>query len=756
MTKCLLSVVACASLVLLFLSVSAQDDARAQWQIAGYDITASVAQAERALAAVTTVTIKNTGRGPGSGLTLRLNSKAKVSSVTANGAPVSFHSLPDARPNLQRLNLTLTSAVPPNSSINLAITYRMTVDANTGLESISPLGAQFRPESFWYPVLNTSYTIRGIDTAPFKLKVDGGNSISSGSEKEPGSSFDQSLNAQPFFVQGAWERIEGSGDGKGITAFVASGAPADERKQAETMIAVAAAARTFYGGFLGAAPTVPVRIISVRRGSGFEDGGVVLVERAAFRRTKLDAGTALSIAEAMARMWIGGQSVIRGESSAVLREGLPRYLATLFLEKQFGRDASEAELERERMAYAIVAKRDVPLSRSTPLDDTYFSSVPNKSAMLFRLLERRVGRDNLMTAVRSLSQSEQGLNLTGLRAALATQGGDALKKLLDYELDQPTEMDLMVGLPQVRGSEQVAALRNLGSLDAQVSVVATTASGEQLKVDTTVPAQNFGEAVFKTAAKIVRVEVDPEKVYPQLDYSNDTAPRVRDTSETMGEASRFFGAQDFAKAEAAAREIMASSPRLQEARVLLGRALLGENRMDEAEKIFQGVLNDPLPTANTLAWANVGLGEIALKRGQGSDAARRFNDAVRSEGEYASALAARAGRIKAEGAPVVDESVKNFLAQLDKDITTGTKADVDSKVLPGELVRFVNGLVGTKPDVWQTRVLRTEQWDPNFVAADVSINSKVLGKEASGTAVLMLARLGGAWKLTGVELFEVR
>jgi len=756
MTKCFLGVVICASLFLLCLPATAQDDARAQWQIAGYDITANVGQTERALTAVTTVTIKNSGRATGSGLTLRLNSKAKVSSVTANGAAVTFHSLPDARPTLQRLNLTLTSAVAPNSTISLAITYRMTVDANTGLESISPLGAQFRPESFWYPVLNTSFTIRGVDTAPFKLKIDGGNSISSGLEKEPGTSFDQPVNAQPFFVQGAWDRIEGSGDGKGITAFVASGAPADERKQAETMIATAAAARTFYAGFLGAAPTVPVRIISVRRGAGFEDGGVVLVERAAFRRTKLDAGTALSIAEGMARLWIGGQAVVKGESSAVLREGLPRYLASLFLEKQFGREASEAELERERMAHAIVAKRDTPLSRSTPLDDTYFSSVPNKSAMLFRLLERRVGRDNLMSAIRSVAQSDQGLNLAGLRAALATQGGDPVKKLLDYELDQPTEMDLMVGLPQARGSEQVAALRNLGSLDAQVSVVATTASGEQLKVDTTVPAQNFGEAVFKTGAKIVRIEVDPEKTYPQLDYSNDVAPRVRDTAEMMGEASRFFGAQDFAKAEAAAREIMASSPRLQEARVLLGRALLGENRNDEAEKIFQSLLNDPLPTANTLAWANVGLGEIALRKGQGGDAAKRFNDAVRAEGEYASALAARAGRIKAEGTPTVDESVRNFLTQLDKDITTGTKADVDMKVVPGELVRFVNGLVGTKPDIWQTRVLRTEQWDPNFVAADVTINSKVLGKEASGTAVLMLARVGGAWKLTGVELFEVR
>ena len=175
MTKRLLGVIACASLFLIFLPATAQDDARAQWQIAGYDITANVLQAERALAAVTTVTIKNTGRAAGSGLTLRLNSKAKVSSVSANGGPVTFHSLPDARPNLQRLNLTLTTAVAANSTISLAITYRMAVDANTGLESISAVGAQFRPESFWYPVINTSFTIRGVVPGVYRVEASGPN-----------------------------------------------------------------------------------------------------------------------------------------------------------------------------------------------------------------------------------------------------------------------------------------------------------------------------------------------------------------------------------------------------------------------------------------------------------------------------------------------------------------------------------------------------------------------------------------------------
>lgn len=757
------------------LETSAQDDARASWQITGFDMVANVLQSERALTAVATLTIKNVGRASGANLTLRLNSKAKIKSVTANGAPATFHSLPDVRPGLQRLNITLLAPVAPNATTSLSVDYRIPVDRNSGLEAISPLGAQFLPLTAvsaadpsaggWYPMLNTPFTVRATDTAPFKLRVEGANVISSGSETAAGNAvvYDQQLNGQPFFLQGVWERAEGSGDGKGITAFLPTGAPAEERKQADAMISLAAAARAFYTPLLGPAPATPIRLVAVRRGAGFNDAGTVLIEQGAFRRAKLDAATAMLIAESIARVWIGGQTAVRGEGSGVIRDGLTRYLATLFLEKQFGREASDAELSRERGAYATVAKRDAPLSRSTPLDDSYFSGVPNKSTMIWRLVDRRLGRDAFLGALRSLLQSgstdQNGISLAALRPAIANRGDEAFKKMLDHELDQPTEMDLMVGLPQQRGAEWVAALRNLGSIDTPVSVLATTDRGEQLKLDVVIPAQNFADAVFKTPAKIVRVEVDPDRLYPQLDYANDTAPRVRDVNEAMVEATRLFGAQDFVRAEAAARDVMVAAPRMQEARILLARALLGQSKLDEAEKLFRAALDDGLPTSASMAWANIGLGEIALKRGQNPEAVRRFNDGVRAEGEYASALAARAGRIRAEssgGAPPVDETVRAFVTQLEKDITSGTKADLEGKILPGELVRFVNGILGTRPDSWQTRVLRTEQLDAVQTSVDVSISSKVLGKESSGTAVFVLARVGGSWRLAGIDLFEVR
>ncbi|MGH9906872.1 MAG: tetratricopeptide repeat protein, partial [Pyrinomonadaceae bacterium] len=469
------------------------------------------------------------------------------------------------------------------------------------------------------------------------------------------------------------------------------------------------------------------------------------------------------ISEAVARLWIGGQTTVRGDGSGVLREGLPRFLSSLFIEKRFGSEAAATELLRERLAYAAVARRDAPLSGATPLDDAYFNSVPNKGAMVWRLADKRLGREVFLSILREQLQAGRdnitGISLAGFRSALAQKGGDRIKVLLDQQIDQVTDMDLLIGLPQQRGGEWVAALRNLGSSETVVTVAVTTDRGEHLSVETTVPAKNFGEAVFKTASKVVRAEVDPEKLYPQMDYANDTAPRTRDVGEAIAEATRQFGAQDYAKAEAVAREILAATPRVQEAGIILARALLAQNRNDEAEKLFRAALDDPLPTAGVLAWANIGLGEISLRKGQAAEAAQRFNDAVRAEAEYASSLTARAARIRAEStgsAPAVDESVRSFLKQFDQAIVSGKKAELETRIVSGELVRFIGGIVGSQPEIWQTRVLRTEVLDANLIAADVHINAKELGQEQSGTAVLILARASSGWKLAGIELFEVR
>jgi Tfp pilus assembly protein PilF len=624
--------------------------------------------------------------------------------------------------------------------------------------AISPIATEFLPLSFWYPMPNTPYSVRGADTAPFRLALNIPNAISSGVEKA-GPTFEQSLHGQPFFVQGDWDKLEGAADGKGIVVLLEKGGGAEERKHAEALIAFTAAARGFFATAFGPAPDVPVRLVAVRRGAGFNDSGTVLFDADTLRLPKLDAATALSVAEAVGHLWIGGQTAVQGEGGGVLRDALVRFLATEFLEKQFGVDAVKSELYRQRLAYATVAQRDGPLARTSQLDSAYFASVPNRGAMFWRLVERRLGREVFLGVLRTaLQEGKNGLTLPAVREALVARGGESLKALLDQQLDQVIDTDLLIGLPQQRGADWVSALRNLGSIDVTVPVVATTERGEQVRAEATVPAKNFGEVVFKTPSKIVRVEVDPDKLYPQLDYGNDVVPRAKDLTQALNEAALQLGGQDFAKAEATARAMLASAPRFQEAQIILARALLGQGRLDEAEKLFRSALEEPLPFAATLAWANIGLGEIAMKHNQPAEAVKRFNDAVIASRDYPSSLAARAARIRAEAAannaPPVDETARAFITQLSQAVVSNKKAELESRIVSGELVKFINASIGT--EAWETKVVRTEQLNANLIAADVQIRANKLGTVGTGTAVLLLARTPSGWKLSGIDLFEVR
>ena len=764
MTKLGIVLLVCLVATAVFQVVGvAQDEPRAVWQVTNFDITVNNPGAERALSARAIVSVHNVGRGAGSTLTLRINSKAEIKSVNVAAATASYRLIPEARGGAQRVTITLPSSVAPGGAASVTVDYRLPVEENSGTASLSPVGAQFLPLSLWYPAPNTSFAIHGADYAPFRLRVSGASAVASGVEKSANgdSVFEQSLNALPFFVVGSWDRVDGAGPAKGITALLPKGAAAEERKQAESLISLTAEARLFCAGLFGTAPDVPLRLLSVNRGAGFDDGGTILLSQGAFDRRKIDSSTALNIGEAVAHMWIGGATTVSGDGHGVVREGLARFVATLFVEKQFGADAAEAERARERLAYAAVAKRDAPLALTTPLDATYFSSVSNKGAMIWRLVDHVLGRDAFIGTVRGLLQSgqndPQGFSLVSARAALA-QRGAGVKDLLDQELDHPTDMDLMAGLPHQENGQWVAALRNLGSSEVTVSVAATTDSGQQLSVLATVPAHDFGQAVFKTTSRIVRVEVDPEKLYPQIDYENDIAPRQIEIAGSLAEAARLFGAQEYAKAEALARNLLAAAPRLQEARIVFARVLLAENKLDEAEREFRKLADDPLPLPAALAWSAIGAGEIALRRGQTSEAVRAFNEAVRADAEYASTLAARAARIRAEAAapPAVDESVKSFINQLDAALRSGRQGEISAMIVPGELAKFVRGAVGTQPEIWQTRVLRSEPLDANHIALDVALNTKQLGVEHSGTAVYILARVSGGWKLNAIEYFEVR
>lgn len=735
------------------LSASAQDDSRASktWEVQRYDINATLPQVEtdRNLTVKAVLSVKNVSSRPASTLTLRISPNAEVSGVKINDATADFTKAEEkigSSGTLQRI-VVRVSATPPGANLNVAVDYKLNVKENSGLNALSPVGSQFLPLSFWYPTPNSWFFARGGDYAPFRVDVKSANNQTvASSGASVGNVFEQKLGGQPFFVSGDWETVNANN----VSVLIPKGAGADEQKRASELAVLAANAKTFTTKFLGSAPDVPLRIVAVDRGAGFSGGGTVFVDDSVFSRQKIDSQTAMNIAEAVAKIWIGNSVQVGGDAFGVVREGLPRFIATQFLEEEYGKDVADVERLRQRNAYAAIAKRDAPLNTVSPLDDYYYTQVTNKGSMIWRLLAKRVGQAELFGVVRA--QLKNGnLDLNKFRTAFSGQ-----KDFLDYAFDQITDTNLQIGLPQQSGGEAKLALRNAGSIDVVVNIAAETASGEKLNAEAAIPAKGFGEVSFQTANKITRVEIDTEKLYPQIDYADDAAPREFDNSDMISTIKRAFDKQDFAGAEKSARIALKNTPRLDDARTLLARSLLAQGKTTEAEKEFQLILAEKLPTARSLAWANQGLGEAALKSGQNAQAAKYFEEVIQADAEYGASLAARTSRNKINSPASIDESVSAFFAGFDRAAISGRKSDLDSMIVPGEMPKFSGGIAG-QAQQWTSKILHIERKGLNNINVEVDLNIKMLNREnESGSAVYRLSKVNGNWKLSGVEMFEVK
>ena len=184
----------------------------------------------------------------------------------------------------------------------------------------------------------------------------------------------------------------------------------------------------------------------------------VLIDADTLRLPKIDAATALSVAETIGRLWVDGQTPVRGEGGGVLRDALVRFLATQFLEKQFGCDAIMSELYRQRIAYASVAQRDAPLARANPIDSTYlvrcriearcFGVSPNVAW---------AGMRSWVCCCAALDAGERWTYFERVARSVVARGGDAVKALMDQQLDQVVDTDLMVVACQQRGADWVSA-----------------------------------------------------------------------------------------------------------------------------------------------------------------------------------------------------------------------------------------------------------------------------------------------------------
>jgi tetratricopeptide (TPR) repeat protein len=738
---------------LFVVSTWAQDEPRAAaatWQVEKYDVTVTPPSGERdrAIAVTANLSLKNVSGKPATQLTLRMSPSADVSSIKVNGSVLDF-----ARSEQNVSGTTALqnrrgriSTVAAGETINVTVDYKLGVRENNSLASISGPEVRALPLSFWYPTPNSWFYVRGADAAPTRIQiasVNGLTGVSSGTAAS--GAFDQRFSVQPFFVTGSWDIVEKGG----VSVHMPKGAGADANKRAEEMAALLTEARSFAANYLGDVPVAPLRIVAVEDAGGYSSAGTVLIDAASFRRSKLDPITVMSLAEAAARTWIGGSVPVTGEAFGVVREGLTRHIANEFLESKFGRDIADVERLRQRSSYAGVSKRDAPLSKASTLDDFYYQAVANKGAMAWRLIEKRVGRDEFRRLVKA-SFADRDANLAELRQAFSGQ-----RELVDYLFDQLTETNLLIGLPQQSGGETKVALRNTGMVDATVNVRATLANGTTMDAPATVRATSYGELAFKTPNRVTRVEIDTEKLFPQTDYSDDIAPRESTDSNPVNAVKQLFDRKDFAAAETLGKTVLRDMPRLDDVRLLVARAQLALGKTAEADREFQAIIDEKLPTARSVGWALVGRGEAAAKNGSKDQAVRLIQEALAYDADPGSILAARRLRSTLGLAGSVDPAIRTFFADFDRAAKSNRKPELEAMFLSGVETRFIGGIAGSTEE-WKTEVRYTDRIDNDTMTAETYTNLRLLTKEPeAGLVVYRLKRSGSTWKIASVDIFEV-
>ncbi|HXG91582.1 MAG TPA: tetratricopeptide repeat protein [Blastocatellia bacterium] len=789
------------SLALFIALVFTISAAAQETEVDRYQITARIDPAASAVDARASLAISNLSQSSKSRLYFRLTKLAKVASATVNGATAQVETSDDRRvTTLNQIIITPQTPVAGGGKATVEISYRIEAPESSPLVHIYPGEVLLASESVWFPMPTTIFTMYGPTTAPFTLTVTvpSGSQLramSTGALKSESSgdtaAFEQPLNSLPFILAGAFRQPTSSTQG-GIQVFISdlegTRADATARENIRALL-MAEAGRIidFLTRTLGPPSAgATFRIISSARVGNLTVPGALVLSDRVFRQDALDANTIELLADALARIWIDGRVRIRGQearsaqeggaaqkarSTALLRDSLPRYFAALYFEDRFGKAGANDIWTRIRWSYTPVAKsgRDAELGIQTILLPNYNAAVFGKGPLVLRLIAETAGRDKFIGIVKQMLAGGQTKNVTtdDLRSALVKAAGPDVEKLFQQWVDSIIEPDIIVGapLPSDKPNSQRVNLRNLGTGDVTVPVVATTASGKRVTATATVPSENLTTVELPTAEKITSIEVDPDKLIIQTNYDNDLREgdmkTTRTSAQTLLEQSiAAFNKQSYAEAEAKLREAVRYDPTNALLHSWLARVLATQKKFDEAVKEANTAIKIEPPVASALAWAHIALGQAALSRNQAAEAVEHLRRAVLVADDAPAQFASREALIQAERAagqsPAIDESVRAYISQLDAAIRQPTSDKLFTLVIRNNLKRFVQGITVSRPSAWTTEILRAQPIDANRVALDVALKVTAEGRDQMGTAVFILHRAGTGWLLEDVQLFNVK
>ena len=771
-----------AALILLTVTAFAQE-----FEIRNYDLKAKITPEANAVEVTAKMRVINLngkelvdklllGTGDKPRLSFFLNSKTKVNAMKIGGVEVPFKTSEQPRLGVMSVSTDITSASASLPEFDVELNYVINSERGAGLR-ISSSESYLLPGSFWVPVNHNPYAEHGADTAPFTLNVTApaGKIISSGNRKDE-NTFEQSLAAQPFFFTGNYEvaTVNAAKNAK-IEIYTPRGLDANGKQQLQRLSEEAVKIVNYYSEYFAMPQMGAFRIVSTSvSGLNFAESGGASIDESFFRRNITDLGTIELLASAAARSFIDGRVLLRGRGAGMMRDGLPVYMTANYFGVRFGEAERNAAFERYRRAYEPLARgSDTALLMQSSYDRNYTTAMYNKGALVWRLIETKLGRATFDAYIRSMldRQRVDVLSLTEWKAPLCrvsrcanvksdlTVKGAEMKDIFSQWIENVIGPDFAVGQPKEVAAGVESAIVNFGSGDLTVDVSATTESGEKMNRTVAVKGGEYGTITFPTGTKISRIEVDPDKIYPQKDYSNDVYPRRPSTGDLYGQASLAFGKKEYATSEAKLKEALTADPNASVVLALLGRVQVILNKNDEAQQAFNNALKqNPIPL-QAFAWAHLGLGNIALQKSQWAEAVNHFKLASASEQDQATTVAAFDGALKAEqGAKsiVIPEDVRAFIKQLDGALLQGTAEALIPLVETSNLREFVKRVTASKPTIWATEIMRTEALDAERIIVDANVKVKIVGREGAGRAIYVVSRAGGKLKLSEVPVFDVK
>lgn len=700
----------------------------------------------------------------GSTVTLKLNKRAKVQTVQVDTATAQFRQKNDERlTELANITIDLPKSLAPGATTTITVTYGLEFKDSSPLGAISPNGTTLLPESFWLPLVHTPFTSYGPDAAPavINITVDGEKAISTGTRRATANSytFESTLATQPFLAVGYYdEPFEIKGGSTTFEFWLPRGINAQAKKQAEAIAAESTKILEFYNKTLGFNIPSQIRIATNSQVSSYATGTSLLFTEDLFRRDVIDLETVEFLARALSRSKIGVETFPRGKGWQFIQDALPTYLAGLYFEQRYGAEAGREFFTRRSRAYAPLAinKTDGALLLASPLDTQYGTTMFNKGPLLLKLMEKQVGQEKFLSIIKEFLKTKP-LKFEALRKSLVTADSN-LTAFFEQWFDKIVDPDFIIGVPSQVPEGWTCVLRNLGTGNIPVSILAITEKGDRLVEVATIPSLGRSEVLFKTTDKLVSVEVDPDKLYPQTNYDNDSRPVKTSPVTLFNDANTLFNKKDYAGAEAKLREAIKQEPFNPLTRTLLVRSLAAQNKLADVKAEIETINKQGYLPAYTLTWLNAVQGDIALAQGANREAVDYYHRATSISKDLVSLRVKLIDAERKANQPnTTDESIRTFINQLDKATREATFTALDPLINKANLNKFIKGLVGNKPDSWTTQILRIEALSADKVAVDVEVmaTSSLDKKEQRGSGLYVLRRNQNSWILNNIEFFNI-